>query len=185
MYLIIGLGNPGKQYEQTRHNFGRLVLLSLADDLGEQWDKHEKLAKVIKTELANQEVVLALPETFMNGSGQAVKALAKFYKITTDNIIVIYDDIDLNMGRLKISINSSSGGHQGIQSIIDQLGVANFLRIRLGIGPQKGPSEKYVLAKFNLEQMKQLLEMSDRSKQALTALLTKGLEKTASEFNAT
>ena len=155
MYLIIGLGNPGSEYKNTRHNLGWLVL----DALAKTW----KPSKKFKAELAElaelagltdkAKVILAKPRTFMNDSGASVRLLSQFYKITPDHLLVVHDDLDLPLGTLKISTNSGAAGHHGVESIIEALGTKNFTRLRLGIGPRpaKIPGDKFVLQRFSKE----------------------------------
>ena len=130
MFLIIGLGNPGKKYEKTRHNIGFYVV----DEIPKR-----------------NNLVMAKPQAFMNNSGKAVKVLIKHYRLNPENLIIIHDDIDLQLGKFKIQKNRGSAGHKGVQSIIKELGTKNFWRIRIGICPQKGKPknvEKFVLKKF-------------------------------------
>lgn len=151
MHLIVGLGNPGKEYEKTRHNFGWMVLDALTND----W----KISKKFKAELAElagkQKILLAKPQTFMNNSGDSVKLLTSYYKLTSDNFILIHDDLDLPLGTIKLSTNSGAAGHHGVLSIIEALGTKNFTRLRLGIGPRPPeiPGDKFVLQKFTREKM--------------------------------
>ena len=166
MKLIVGLGNPGKKYEQTRHNFGFMALDLLAKKLGTTWRDSTKL----KAELAKTaEYILAKPTTFMNQSGSAVSALLKFYKLTPSDLIVIHDDLDIDFGKWKLSSDSRAAGHNGVQSIIDQLGSKKFSRYRLGIrsdlnretdadlsAVEADEAEKFVLERFNPEEIKEL-----------------------------
>jgi len=141
MILIVGLGNPGKKYEKTRHNIGFRVIDSL--DFAQDKD-----------------VILLKPQTFMNNSGRAVKSLTTKYKIPATNIIVVHDDIDLPIDTIRISKNSSSAGHKGVQSIINELGTKDFMRLRVGINNKsKSDAEKFVLEKFTKTEEKQLPEI--------------------------
>lgn len=184
MKLIIGLGNPDKEYEFTRHNFGWLALDSLAVKRGLSWSNH-KASKSLITDITDrkEKIILAKPLTYMNESGQAVLTLKQFYKIPTHNIIVIYDDIDLPYGKIRISKNRSAGGHKGVDSIINQLKSKEFKRIRLGIGPQEGKAEDFVLKKFSTEEKKQLHEILDTSHLILENILDKGFDETANKYN--
>ncbi|MFH0873723.1 MAG: aminoacyl-tRNA hydrolase [Candidatus Komeilibacteria bacterium] len=184
MYLIIGLGNPGKQYAATRHNFGFLVVDRLAERLAASWENNAKLAsRLAFAEHGGRKLILCQPQTFMNESGLAAKAVAKFYKVPAKNIIAVYDDLALDLGRLKIAVNFSSGGHNGIKSLIQHLGSPDFIRLRLGIGPQKGLAEKFVLERFTATENKQLDDILDQAADCLTTLILEGLAKTASKFN--
>jgi len=135
MKLIIGLGNPGEEYKKTRHNAGFLALDELVSS-----NKYQVLSTQLKfnAEISNgtidsEKIILAKPQTFMNNSGEAVKAIIDYYKIKPEDIIVIHDDLDILLGEYKISKNKNSGGHKGVQSIIDYLGTKDFMRIRIGI----------------------------------------------------
>lgn len=178
MYLIIGLGNPGKQYENTRHNLGFRVLDLLVN--GEKFERKYD-CEFLKLE----DLILAKPQTFMNKSGEAVKEIVKFYP--KSNLIVIHDDIDLPMGSIRVQKNISAAGHNGVQSIIDELGTQNFIRIRLGIdNPEMRkniPSEDYVLQKFSEDEKKIILEILEKTKKAVEILQTEGLEAAQSKFN--
>lgn len=184
MYLIIGLGNPGKQYSQTRHNAGFMTLDRLAERLDAAWDANDKLAsRLAFAEHAGEKIILCQPQTFMNESGLAAKGVAKFYKVPIKNIIVVYDDLALDLGRIKTAINFSSGGHNGIKSIIQHLGSPDFIRLRLGIGPQKGVAEKFVLDHFSASESKKLDEIIDRASDCLLTIITDGIDKAASNHN--
>jgi len=138
MKLIIGLGNPGTKYKKTRHNIGFMVI----DFLIKNEEFNSKKVKLIK------------PQTFMNNSGQEVKKIVDYYKIPIENIIIIHDDIDLSLGEIKVQQNRSSAGHKGVQSIIDNLGTQDFIRMRIGIKPEelKINTEKFVIQKFTEEE---------------------------------
>jgi len=156
MHLIVGLGNPGQKYNNTRHNVGFMALDLLTIKLGLAWRESTKL----KAALAKSaEYILAKPITFMNRSGFAVSALLKFYKLTPSDLIVIHDDLDIDFGKWKLSSDSRAAGHNGIQSIIDQLGSKKFSRYRLGIragANRVTDAEKFVLEKFSPEETKEL-----------------------------
>lgn len=152
MKLIVGLGNPGSQYAATRHNLGFMVVDQLAADLGASWQLETKFqAELAWAELAGQKVLLAKPQTFMNLSGQAVQAIAQYYKIAPADAWVVFDDLDTPFGRLRIRQGGSSSGHQGVESTIRHLG-QEFWRFKMGISLNdraKEPSEAYVLKPFN------------------------------------
>ncbi len=166
--IIVGLGNPGEQYKYTRHNFGFLAIDELARLLGLSWHKHKKFkAKITK----DKDVILIKPLTFINKSGEVLEAILSYYKLLPKKLglikkrgcdlsqflTVIHDDLDINFGKYKISINSRSAGHKGVQSIINHLKTKNFYRVRFGIKPpldNKIPIEKFVLQKFNKEELK-------------------------------
>lgn len=151
MKLIIGLGNPGKEYAKTRHNAGWLILDDLKKELGlPEWQEKKKFQALIAE---GENFILAKPQTFMNESGRAVRALADYYKIKPADIWIIHDDLDIPLGELKNKLGGRSAGHKGIQSIIDYLKTPDFNRLRIGIKPlggQKEKSENLVLKKFGL-----------------------------------
>ena len=183
MKLIVGLGNPGEKYKKTRHNAGRIVVEKLAEDL--DFPKF-KLSKNLKAELAKKkDIILVAPTTFMNGSGQAVSAVKKYYKIKITDIWVIYDDIDLPLGKIRIRKSGSAGGHKGVQSIINILGSNNFIRFRMGIfsKEQKMPAEKFVLKRFTKKEEKIIEKAIDETIQAIKMALQKGIDKTMNKFN--
>ena len=184
MRLIIGLGNPDKEYEMTRHNFGWLALDSLALKKEINWTKH-KPSNSLTADFGSkkEKIVLAKPLTYMNNSGLAVKALKQFYKIPVNKILVIYDDVDLPYGKIRISKNRSAGGHKGVDSIIEQLKSKDFKRIRLGIGPQQGSAEDFVLKKFSSDEKKQLNEIIDTSHLVIEDVLENGFDYAANKYN--
>lgn len=161
--LIAGLGNPGKKYEKTRHNAGFLFADYFFEKYREEFSFSEwKLDKKLKSEISvgkcpGNKIILLKPQTFMNLSGEAVAAAVKYYKVKLEDITIVHDDIDLLLGKYKVSVNSSSAGHNGAQNIIDLLGTKNFTRLRIGVenrGDKKIPTEKYVLGKFTSAEMK-------------------------------
>jgi len=159
MYLIVGLGNPGKQYAETRHNVGFMALDYLADKNNLTFTDSKWKASIAKAVAWDESVILLKPATFMNLSGMAVTQAVHYYKIQTDNIIIIHDDLDMDFGRVKIVSGGGDGGHKGIRSIIEHLGTKNFSRIKIGIGRPPGPvlPEKYVLGKFDSDE-KEIVE---------------------------
>lgn len=167
MHVIVGLGNPGEKYKNTRHNLGSKVI----DELGL---------------LDLKGVALEKPKTFMNLSGKAVKPLIEKYKIKTDNLIVIHDDIDLPLGEIRIVQNRGSAGHKGVESIIETLGTKNFIRVRIGILPESGKPKKpenFVLQKFNKAEEKIVKEVIKKTTEAIGILLKEGLEKAMTKYN--
>ena len=154
MKLIVGLGNPGLEYEKTRHNVGFYYIDLFANKLNCSF--HEKFNGLYsKIKVFNDDVILLKPQTFMNLSGESVIKFANYYKIKTEDILVIHDDLDMEMGRIKLKENGSSGGHNGIKNIIQQLNSEDFKRLKIGIGKNNLLDTKdYVLGKFNQEEMK-------------------------------
>ena len=135
-YLLAGLGNPGPEYERTRHNAGFRIVDVAARKWGADWKPWQKLGEYAKVSVAGNEVFLLKPHTYMNLSGQAVSSLARFYKITPDRVIVCFDDVSLDVGKLRLRGNGSAGGQKGMKHIIEQLGTDKIARLRLGIGPK-------------------------------------------------
>ncbi|NQU83108.1 MAG: aminoacyl-tRNA hydrolase [Parcubacteria group bacterium] len=162
MKLIVGLGNPGKKYEKTRHNVGFLVLDAMTS--GFKFEKKFN-AEVVETGAGKNKIIFAKPQTFMNNSGETVLALKKYYKIKLEDIIVVHDELDLEFGKIRASIGSRSAGHNGAQSIIDFLDTKNFTRVRVGIGPcpEKIPAEKFVLQKFGKKEEKGLEDIIENT----------------------
>jgi PTH1 family peptidyl-tRNA hydrolase len=153
MRIIVGLGNPGEKYKLTRHNIGFMAIDALAKKLDLAWEKSKKL----NTEIAkNKEVILVKPLTYMNNSGETVRAVLSYFKKTSEALTVIHDDIDIALGKHKIAIDSRAAGHNGVQSIINQLKTKNFRRVRIGIKTEQKeliPTEKFVLQKFGQEEL--------------------------------
>ncbi len=179
MYLVVGLGNPGSAYDGTRHNIGFMVLDKIAAELSIHFSGSKWNGETVKTVYKGQQVVFVKPMTFMNLSGQCVAAAAHYYKITHDHIIVIHDDLDLDIGRVKICQNRGHGGHNGLKSIMSHLGSREFLRIKLGIGrnPLKIPVEKYVLSKFSQGEERDLESELDLAVEGLVLILEKGMSE--------
>lgn len=147
MYLIVGLGNPGKEYEATRHNIGFKVIDELARRLGVTSLKSRCQAFIAQTKIGEHRVIIAQPQTFMNNSGPAVRGLLDWYKIDPRKLILIYDDVDLEVGQLRIREKGGAGGHHGVESVIAGLGTTEFTRVRIGIGRENltGDVTGYVL----------------------------------------
>ncbi len=185
MKLVIGLGNIGDKYCFTRHNVGFMVLdkWALENNLPFKEDKKLK-AHITKFRFNGEDIILAKPTTFMNLSGEAASAIMNYYKIQAKDVFIIYDDIALELGRLRFRANGSDGGHNGIKSIIKHLGSSNFDRLKVGIGPQPPiPAENFVLQNFSKEQMEELKEILKRAISGVEYYLTNGIEKTQNVFN--
>lgn len=200
MILIVGLGNPGKKYEKTRHNMGFLTTdnLQLTIDKFSDWKNIKKLqTEISKGEINGQKVLLAKPQTFMNLSGKAVKSLIKIYCVNnamaelTQCLWIIHDDIDLPLGTIRIVKNRGAAGHKGVESIIKELGTKNFVRFRVGIKPLSKTIkpfnhltiETFVLQKFNKEEEKIVKEVIEKTVQAIKMTLMEGLEKAMNKYN--
>ncbi|GAB6065713.1 aminoacyl-tRNA hydrolase [Aquifex pyrophilus] len=154
--LVVGLGNPGKEYEKTRHNVGFMVIDELVKALRAKGPFEEALSLTYRVRLPHKEVILAKPMTYMNNSGAAVYNLLEEYKLSPEEMIIVYDDLDLPLGSMRLRLKGSSGGHKGVESIIKYIGTQNFPRLRIGIGRPKKKEDvvKYVLSPFPPEEEK-------------------------------
>lgn len=162
MKLIVGLGNPGKEYENTRHNIGFMIIDSYLKEKNLKLDKEKFNGFLLKTKINNEEVIFLKPQTFMNLSGSCVSSVSKFYKISSSDILIIHDDLDLEIGKIKLKEKSSSGGHNGIKDIENKLGTNNYKRLKIGISNNKNYDTKdYVLGKFSNEEKKILEKSTD------------------------
>nr|WP_291233597.1 aminoacyl-tRNA hydrolase [Frisingicoccus sp.] len=186
MYLIAGLGNPSKTYEGTRHNVGFAMIDALADAF--QIDVTTKKHKAIvgRGVIEGMKVILAKPQTYMNLSGESIREIVDFYKIDPENMIIIYDDISLDVGRLRIRKKGSAGGHNGIKNIIAHLGTDVFPRIKVGIGekPQGWDLADYVLSKYSKEEQQALREASDDVIGAVKLMVMDNIDAAMNQYNA-
>jgi len=195
MKLVVGLGNPGEEYKETRHNTGWIILDFILGKNAE-WKQGGGGTKGLffKDSIAGKSVEFLKPLTFMNNSGSAVLCAKDYRKTQLKDIIVIYDDIDLPIGKMKISFNKSSGGHNGLESIIKKLKSKEFVRIRVGISPEtpsgklrkpKGESDvlKFLLGKYKESELKELKKLSKKIDEALQAIFTEGKDKAMTLFN--
>lgn len=185
-YLIAGLGNPGRQYKTNRHNIGFMLVDRLADSLDIAFSRLESKALVTKTNYQDHKIILAKPQTFMNLSGQAVGSLMKFYKIPLENLLVVYDDVDLPFGKIRLRPTGGSAGQKGVASIIDRLGTNEFPRLRLGIGRPPGRMEaaSYVLRDFSREDVEFLPEFLDWGVEAVFTFVQEGLVAAMNRYNS-
>jgi PTH1 family peptidyl-tRNA hydrolase len=185
MWLIVGLGNPGKEYRLTRHNVGFRVLDRLAREQGIQFRKRRGGAQVGEGRVGAKKVVLAKPLTYMNKSGVAVKKLVKASGIPLDRLVVVHDDLDLACGRMKIKERGGHGGHKGVQSIMEELGSADFLRVKIGIGKPPDPEQgaDYVLSRFSRDEISLVKEGVEQAAQAIEAIIVSGKDKAMNRYN--
>jgi PTH1 family peptidyl-tRNA hydrolase len=187
MKLIVGLGNPGRAYANNRHNIGFMCINHLARTQSVKFDQKKGRARIGMGKVTGKEVVLAKPQTHMNSSGESVSRLVKKFNISLDELIIIHDDLDLPLGKIRISFGSSSGGHKGIESIITELGNQDFIRLRVGVGRPAEASEDeiiaYVLSDFTAEQKKAVVPVIPRVSEAILCLLTEGLTPAMNKFN--
>jgi len=173
MFLVVGLGNPGKQYTNTRHNLGFMVIDELIQRHGES-----------PVKLGQKKVLLLKPETFMNNSGQAVRETAGFYKLKASQIIVAYDDVDLEVGELRLRPSGSAAGHKGVQSIIDHFSSHDFIRVRLGVGKNHQlDTADYVLSKIPATEKTILVDVIIKAADAIESIIQNGLPQAMNEFN--
>ncbi len=186
MKLIVGLGNPGIEYQFTPHNLGFLTIDRIASDRGVEVRNRQCRALTARAVIGSETVLLAKPETFMNLSGMAVRDLVAKHDLRPEaDLIVIYDELDLPLGTLRIRQRGSSAGHNGMESVIAALGTQEFLRIRLGIAPGRKIADgvKYVLTPFRKAQLKTVTEALDSAAEAVNVILTEGPAKAMNRFN--
>jgi len=184
-WLIIGLGNPGKGYRLTRHNVGFRVVERFAREQGIQFNKRRSGAQVGDGRVGREKVILAKPLTYMNKSGAAVRKLIEALHIPLDHLVVVHDDLDLACGRMKIKDKGGHGGHKGVQSIIEQLGSADFLRVKVGIGkpPSQDEGADYVLSRFAADERALIKESVEQAVEAIEAVIVSGKDQAMSRYN--
>jgi PTH1 family peptidyl-tRNA hydrolase len=177
--LIVGLGNPGPQYDKTRHNVGFMVADALAGRVGSSFSSHKKSnSDIVQARLDGRSVVVAKPRTFMNLSGQPVAALARFFSVDPANIVVVHDELDIDFGALRLKIGGGEGGHNGLRSISQHLGTKDYLRVRVGVGRPPGRMDpaSFVLKPFSTPERKDLGVVIEEAADAAELLLKVGLE---------
>lgn len=187
-WLIVGLGNPGAQYEKTRHNMGFRALDLLAKELGCKVDRAKFRGLTGQAVYGGQKLLLLKPQTFMNASGDSVREAAAFYKLPPERVIVLFDDISLAPGRLRVRGSGSAGGHNGIKSIIAQLGSQDFPRVKIGVGAKPHPDydlADWVLSGFSAQEEKAVGLALERAGQAALCILEKGVQEAENRFNGT
>ena len=184
-YLIVGLGNPGPRYTANRHNVGFRCLDRLAGAHDLTFDKRQKRARVALGTIHGRRVILAQPQTFMNESGRAVAPLARFYQVEMERLLVVYDDLDLPLGTVRLRPEGGTGGHKGMRSITEHLGGQSFSRLRLGIGRPPGRMDPaaYVLQDFSVEDQPLVEDMLERAVTAVETWLREGIEAAMSRHN--
>jgi len=184
-WLIVGLGNPGKRYELTRHNVGFLVLDRFAQKEGIAFKGEKEGVRTGKGMVVEERVILAKPLTYMNKSGVAVRNLIEGLGIPLDRLLVIHDDLDLPFGRIKIKKKGGHGGHKGVKSIIECLGRDNFLRLKIGIGKpeDREKTEEYVLSPFSNHQIPLLEDSIEKASEAIRAILLYGVDRAMNMYN--
>lgn len=186
-YLIAGLGNPGREYRNNRHNSGFMLLDLLAERLEIKFSRLESKALVAKGIYQDKRLILAKPQTYMNLSGQAVAALQRFYKVPLDHLFVVYDDVDLPFGAIRIRPDGGAGGQKGMKSIIERLGTQEFPRLRLGVGrpPGRKQAGNYVLQNFSAGEREALAHTLERASEAVLVYINLGLDAAMNQYNGT
>ena len=185
MYIIAGLGNPTREYEKTRHNVGFEVIDVLADMLGTTVEEKKFKGCYGRGIIGGEKVLLLKPQTFMNLSGESIRAASDFYKVDPEHIIIIYDDISLDVGQLRIRKKGSAGGHNGIKNIIAHLGTQEFPRIKVGVGdkPKKMDLADYVLSRFSKEDRAAMEDAFKAAAKAVEVMITEGMYTAMNQFN--
>jgi len=186
LHLIVGLGNPGAEYAQTRHNAGFLLVEKLASRWRADWANERKFqARVARADCGGRKVLLCEPQTFMNLSGEAVGALVEFYRLPVTQLLVAVDDADLPFGEIRLRASGSSGGHHGLESIEQHLASREFARLRIGIGRKDGERTitGYVLGKFDSGESEWLKKVLERATDQVETWLADGIQKAMSQFN--
>jgi len=184
-YLLIGLGNPGREYQNNRHNYGFMLIDRIAVRLNARGLKVQSKAIVTSATYEDRRLILAKPQTYMNLSGQSIQGLAHFYKLPLENMLVAYDDLDLPFGTIRLRPGGGPGGQKGVASTIERLGTKDFARLRLGIGrpPGRMDPSAYVLQNFSRDELKLVSEMLDRAADAALEFVMNGLDKAMNKFN--
>jgi PTH1 family peptidyl-tRNA hydrolase len=182
-WLVLGLGNPGDQYASTRHNIGQMVLDYLASDV--KFSNHKSKTQIADIRVAGKSVVLAKTLSYMNESGAPTKALADFYKIAPENLIVIHDELDIDFNTIRIKLGGGDNGHNGLKSLTTNFASSNYYRLRMGIGRPQAPIDPadYVLKPFSQPEKKELPDFIARGALAIERLIEKGLDYAQQEFN--
>ena len=185
MFLIAGLGNPGKEYENTRHNAGFMVLDALADKLGADISEKKHKALCGRAVIGGQKVILLKPQTYMNSSGESIRAAADYYKVDPEDILVVYDDISLAPGQIRIRKKGSAGGHNGIKNIIANLGTDRFMRVKVGVGekPKNWDLADYVLSPFTKDERPLVNLAIEHAAKAIEQMLNGDVDAAMNEYN--
>jgi PTH1 family peptidyl-tRNA hydrolase len=184
-FLLIGLGNPGREFRETRHNVGFMLLDRLAVKLNARFTRLQSRALVASATYADRKIILAKPQTFMNLSGQSVQGLVHFYKLPLTNLLIAHDDLDLPFGTIRIRPDGGSAGQKGMSSILERLGTDDFPRLRLGIGRPPGQMQApdYVLQEFSNAELTIVSETLNRAVNATLTFVTEGLDAAMTKYN--
>jgi peptidyl-tRNA hydrolase, PTH1 family len=181
---VVGLGNPGPRYEGTRHNIGAIVLEELLNRTGARLKSHKSGCLVAEARLAGQGAVLARPTSYMNESGRPVASLVRYFKVATEHLVVIHDELDVPFGEVRVKLGGGTAGHNGLNSIVPHLG-KDFVRIRVGVSRPRGRQDPadYVLSNFSSSERKELPFVVDRAAEAAEAVIENGVERAMNEIN--
>lgn len=185
-WLIVGLGNPTKQYDNTRHNIGFAAVERFMDENGGSFNKNKYDALFGECKVGANRLLVVKPQTFMNCSGQAVQKIAAFYKIPTDRILIIFDDVSLSVGKIRMRKNGSHGGHNGMKNIIALMGTSDIMRLKIGVGQKPHPDydlADWVLSKFPQSDKENLDLALKKSNLAIKEILTKGIDSAMNKYN--
>ena len=186
-FLVVGLGNPGRDYAGTRHNVGFMLADHLAKKWRGTWTMEKKFSsRIAKVEYAGRKVILCQPQTYMNASGEAVGAISRFYRLIAQQILIVVDDADLPLGQIRMRPSGSSGGHHGLESIEQQLAVRDYPRLRIGIGRRVGEGRQitnYVLGQFGAEEREIVEKVLQRSAEQVECWLSAGIQEAMNRFN--
>ncbi len=185
-WLVVGLGNPGLQYEKTRHNAGFMAADKLAQKYGTEFNKHKFSAVYGEIKIGTNRVLIAKPQTYMNNSGTAVLEISSFYKIPKEKIIVMFDDISLQVGKIRIRRKGSHGGHNGIKDILELLGTDDIMRIKIGVGERTNPDydlADWVLGKIPTDEQEELETALETSVKAVTEIINRGIDSAMNKYS--
>jgi peptidyl-tRNA hydrolase, PTH1 family len=184
-WVVVGLGNPGAKYEDTRHNAGARVLEVLLERMGASLKSHKSGCLIAEGSMGDSRVVLARPTSYMNLSGRPVRQLADFYKVPAERVLVVHDELDVPFDDVRVKVGGGTAGHNGLKSVSDHLGTKDFPRIRVGIGRPAGrDAASWVLERFSGSERKDLPDILERAADAVESYLTQGPERTMNTFNA-
>jgi len=183
--VVVGLGNPGQEYARTRHNVGFMVIERLKRELEAPTVRNRFKAEIVEGRRKSLKLVLVAPQTFMNSSGDSVREVKNWHKLADSDLLVVYDDMDLPFGTLRMRARGSAGGHNGLRSISEQLGSQAIPRLRVGIGRGRSSSTGHVLSRFNAEEERTLPDLVERAAAAVFSWVDRGIVTTMNEINAT
>lgn len=185
MKIIVGLGNPGSEYAKTRHNTGFMVIDKIAEKYNIEIKKEKSKALIGMGEINGEKVMLVKPQTFMNLSGEAVRGIMDFYKESEDNLLIVFDDIDLELGNIRIKERGSAGTHNGMKSVVQNVGTTNFKRVKVGIGKPKGSMDlvNYVLGRFSDDELKILTASIEKAVEAIEIIVSGNVSKAMNLYN--